>query len=151
MVERWSSSQRKMLPMLAHYELPPLSTHKLCTNRTFVLGDGRVSLRGWFGARGRGAQAQGSGIQKFLLHASFPSHKLRQWSIADADCVHTQSLLKNCYKPGSSLSRAKAGNCTTALQTAILLILSLSLSLFLCCFSNPTWFNTLIYTKPHTL
>ena len=77
---------------LAHYVLPPLSTHKLCTNRTFVLGDGRVSLRGWFGARGRGAQAQGSGIRKFLLHASFPSHKLRQWSIADVDCVHTQFI-----------------------------------------------------------
>ena len=34
--------------MLAHYVLPPLSTHKLCTNRTFVLGDGRVLLRGWW-------------------------------------------------------------------------------------------------------
>ena len=50
---------------LAHYVLPPLSTHKLCTNRTFVLGDGRVSLRGWFGAGGCGAQAQGSGIRTF--------------------------------------------------------------------------------------
>ena len=52
---------------LAHYVLPPLSTHKLCTNRSFVLGDSRVSLRGWFGAGGRGAQTQGSGVvQKFL-------------------------------------------------------------------------------------
>jgi len=49
---------------LAHYVLPPLSTHKLCTNRTFVLGDGRVSLRGWFGARGRGAL----GYENFSAH-----------------------------------------------------------------------------------
>jgi len=61
-----------MLPMLAHYVLPPLSTHKLCTNRTFVLVDGRVSLREWLGARGRGAQAQGSGIDtEFFMHAEF--------------------------------------------------------------------------------
>jgi len=77
---------------LAHYVLPPLSTHKLCTNRTFVLGDGRVSLRGWFGAGGRGAQAQGSGIRTFFETrvSSFPSHKSRRWSIADVDCVHTR-------------------------------------------------------------
>ena len=96
MVERWSSSQRKMLPMLAHYELPPLSTHKLCTKRTFVLGDGRVSLRGWYGARGRCAQAQGSGIRNFL------------WLLSQGRVSLEQRL-------------------GTALQTAFLLIISLSL------------------------
>ena len=43
------------------------------------------------------------------------------------------SLLKNCFKPGSSLSRAKAGNCTTDCNSPD------NLSLFLCCFSNPTY------------
>ena len=56
---------------LAHYVLPPLSTHKLCTNRSFVLGDSRVSLRGWFGAGGRDAQTQGSGVRKFLCTRVF--------------------------------------------------------------------------------
>jgi len=31
---------------LAHYVLPPLSTHKLCTNRSFVLGVGCYSVDG---------------------------------------------------------------------------------------------------------
>ena len=82
---------------LAHYVLPPLSTHKLCTNRTFVLGDGRVSLRGWYGARGRGAQAQGSGIRNFL------------WLLSQGRVSLEQRL-------------------GTALQTAFLLIISLSFS-----------------------
>ena len=68
------------------------------------------------GARGRGALVHRAGRRALeyvrSLHASFPSHKSRQWSIADVDCVHT-SLLKNGFKPGSSLFRAKAGNCTT--------------------------------------
>ena len=131
MVERWSSS-RKFLCWPAHYVLPPLSTHKLCTNRTFVLGDDRVSLRGWFGARGRGAQAQGSGIRKFLCtqvfrHTNRVSGQSRTWTVS------TLSLMKNGFKPGSSLSREKAGNCTTDCNSPD------NLSLFLCCFSNPTY------------
>jgi len=82
---------------LAQNVLPPLSTHKLCTNRTFVLGDGRVSLRGWYGARGRGAQAQGSGIRNFL------------WLLSQGRVSLEQRL-------------------GTALQTAFLLIISLSFS-----------------------
>jgi len=41
-------------------------------------------------------------------------------------------LLKDGFKPGSSLSRAKAGNCTLDCNSPD------SLSLFLCCFSHPT-------------
>jgi hypothetical protein len=59
------------------------------------------------------------------LHASFPSHKSRQWSIADVDSVH-RGLLKNGFKPGSSLSRAKAGNCTTDCNSPDTLSLSFS-------------------------
>ena len=82
---------------LAHYVLPPLSTHKLCTNRTFVLGDGRVSLRGWFGARGRGAQACAElWDTNISLHASFPSHKSRQWPIAAVDESTLESIEEWC-------------------------------------------------------
>jgi len=130
---------------LAHYVLPPLSTHKLCTNRSFVLGDGRVSLRGWFGARGRGAQAQGSGIRTFLRtrvfrHTNCVSGQSRPWTVSTL-----MGLLKNGFKPGSSLSRAKAGNCTTDCNS------SDNLSLFLCCFSNPTYLTTDVYYTTHTL
>ena len=77
---------------LAHYVLPPLSTHKLCTNRTFVLGDGRVSLRGCFGARGRGAQAQGSGIREFLCtqvfrHTNRVSVQSRTWIVSTLEFI----------------------------------------------------------------
>ena len=55
------------------------------------------------------------------------------------------SLLKNGFKPGSSLSRAKAGNCTTDCSSPD------NLSLFLCCFSNPTYLTTDVYCTTHTL
>ena len=76
---------------LAHYVLPPLSTHKLCTNRSFVLGDGRVSLRGWWELDVAVHRRRALGYVR-SLHASFPSHKSRQWSIADVDCVHTEFI-----------------------------------------------------------
>jgi len=117
---------------LAHYVLPPLSTHKLCTNRSFVLGDGRVSLRGWFGARGRGAQAQGSGIRTFLCTRVFRHTIASVVNRGRGLCPHS-GLLKNGFKPESSLSRAKAGNCTTDCNSPD------NLSLFLYCFSNPTY------------
>jgi len=44
--------------------LPCQPTSSALTVRAQVLG-GRVSLREWFGARGRGAQVQGSGIRTF--------------------------------------------------------------------------------------
>ena len=77
---------------LAQNVLPPLSTHKLCTNRSFVLGDGRVSLRGWFGARGRGAQAQGSGIRKILCtqvfrHTNRVSGQSRTWTVSTCEFI----------------------------------------------------------------
>jgi len=117
---------------LAHYVLTPLSTHKLCTNRSFVLGDGRVSLRGWFGARGRGAQAQGSGIRTFLCTRVFRHTIASVVNRGRGLCPHS-GLLKNGFKPESSLSRAKAGNCTTDCNSPD------NLSLFLYCFSNPTY------------
>jgi len=52
-------------------------------------------------------------------------------------------LLKNGFKPGSSLSRAKAGNCTTNCNSPDTLSLSL---LFL----KSDLLDTLTYTIPHT-
>ena len=60
-------------------------------------------------------------------------------------CPHTPVLLKNGFKPGSSLSRAKAGNCTTYCNSPD------NLSLFLCCFSNPNYLTTDVYYTTHTL
>ena len=110
---------------LAHDVLPPLSTHKLCTNRSFVLGDGRVSLRGWFGARGRGAQAQGSGIRTFLCtrvfrHTNRVSGQSRPWTVSTLKFIEEWF-----YSQGRVPLEQRLG---TALQTAILLIISLSFS-----------------------
>ena len=64
---------------------------------------------------------------RVFCHTNRVSGQSRTWTVS------TLSLLKNGFKPGSSLSRAKAGNCTTGCNSLD------NLSLFLCCFSNPTY------------
>ena len=130
--------------MLAHYVLPPLSTHKLCTNRTFVLGDGRVLLRGWWELEVAVHRRRALGYSMFSAREFSVTQIASVVNRGRGLCPH-RVLLKNGFKPGSSLSRAKAGNCTTDCNSPD------NLSLFLCCFSNPTYLTTDVYCTTHTL
>jgi hypothetical protein len=59
-----------------------------------------------------------------------PNHPAPHWKTPLLFILH---LLKKCFEPGSSLFRAKAGNCTYLWLTILLRFF-----LFCCCFSNPT-------------
>ena len=73
---------------LAHYVLPPLSTHKLCTNRSFVLGVGCYSVDG-SELEVAVHRRRALGYEHFSAR-EFSVTQSRQWSIAAVDCVHTR-------------------------------------------------------------
>ena len=145
MVERWSSSQRKMLPMRWHTtcSLPCQPTSSAPTVRFCWATVGCHSVDG-------SELEVAMHRRRALGYENFSAREFSVTQIASVVnrgrglCPHT-SLLKNGFKPGSSLSRAKAGNCTTDCSSPD------NLSLFLCCFSNPTYLTHCVYCTTHTL
>jgi hypothetical protein len=145
MVERWSSSQRKRLT--AHWHttcsLPCQPTSSALTVRLCWATIGRHSVDG-------SELEVAVHRRRALGYENFSAREFSVTQIASVVnrgrglCPHA-SLLKNGFKPGSSLSRAKAGNCTTDCSSPD------NLFLFLCCFSNPTYMTTDVYYITHTL
>ena len=145
MVERWSSSQRKMLPMRWHTtcSLPCQPTSSALTVRLCWATIGRHSVDG--------SELEVAVHRRRAL--GYENFSAREFSVTQIASVVNRGrglcpqvgLLKNGFKPGSSLSLAKAGNCTTDCSSPD------NLSLFLCCFSNPTYLTTDVYCTTHTL
>jgi hypothetical protein len=145
MVERWSSSQRKRLT--AHWHttcsLPCQPTSSALTVRLCWATIGCHSVDG-------SELEVAVHRRRALGYENFSAREFSVTQIASVVnrgrglCPHA-SLLKNGFKPGSSLSRAKAGNCTTDCSSPD------NLFLFLCCFSNPTYLTTDVYYITHTL
>jgi len=92
--------------------------------------------------------ANGMVVLAFVINVSVEKFKIRSMCFSSAchsKWLSLQSKLKNGFKPGSSLSRAKAGNCTTDCNSPDTLSLSLSLSLSLL-FLKSELLDTLTYT-----
>jgi len=129
MVERWSSSQSSQKKRLtAHWHttcsLPCQPTSSALTVRLCWVTVGCHSVDGSELEVAVHRHAQSSGIRTFLCtqvfrHTNRVSGQSRPWTSPHLN------LLKNGVKPGSSLSRAKAGNCTTDCNSPDNLSLSL--------------------------
>ena len=137
MVERWSSSQSSQRKRLtAHWHttcsLPCQPTSSALTVRLCWVTVGCHSVDGSELEVAVHRHAQSSGIRTFLCTRVFRHTIASVVNRGRGLCPHS-GLLKNGFKPESSLSRAKAGNCTTDCNSPD------NLSLFLYCFSNPTY------------